>query len=162
MKIIIRRGEKKDIPQVLELVKELAVYERAPNEVITNVEQMERDGFGENSVYRFLTAEAAEKIIGIALYYTAYSTWKGKYIYLDDLIVTEKLRRSGAGKLLFDALLREAKRECANQLRWHVLEWNTPAINFYKKYNAVLDPEWITGKMSREQIELFNSDGYEK
>jgi len=156
MKINIRTGEKKDLPQVLELVKELAIYERAPQEVITTVEQMEMDGFGEKSVFRFLVAETEEKIIGIALYYTAYSTWKGKYIYLDDLIVTDKLRRSGAGKLLFDALLKEAKREGANQLRWHVLEWNTPAINFYKKYNTVLDPEWITGRMSKEQIENYN------
>lgn len=157
MKISIRKGEKKDIPQVHGLVRELAAYERAPNEVITTVEQMERDGFGENPVYRFLVAEAEDKIIGIALYYTAYSTWKGRYIYLDDLIVTEKHRRTGAGKLLFDALLKEAKREGANQLRWHVLEWNTPAINFYKKYDSGLDPEWIMGKLSKEQINSFNS-----
>jgi GNAT superfamily N-acetyltransferase len=157
MKISIRQGEKKDIPQVLELVKELAAYERAPNEVITTVEQMEKDGFGANPVYRFLVAESEEKIIGITLYYTAYSTWKGRYIYLDDLIVTEKHRRTGVGKLLFDALLKEAKQEGANQLRWHVLEWNTPAINFYKKYNAGLDPEWIMGKLSKEQINSFNS-----
>lgn len=162
MNITIRKGEKKDLPQVLELVKELALYERAPQEVITTVEQMEGDGFGENAIYRFLVAEVEEKIIGIALYYTAYSTWKGKYIYLDDLIVTEKLRRSGAGKLLFDALLKEAKREGANQLRWHVLEWNMPAINFYKKYNAGLDPEWIMGKLSKEQIEKLNTQINEK
>ena len=158
MEIEIRKGEKKDIPQVLELIKELALYERAPNEVITSVEQMERDGFGEDAVFRFLVAESEKKIIGIALYYTAYSTWKGKYIYLDDLIVTEKLRRSGTGKLLFDALVKETQREGANQLRWHVLEWNTPAINFYKKYNATLDPEWITGKLEKEQIENFNAE----
>jgi GNAT superfamily N-acetyltransferase len=158
MKISIRKGEKKDIPQVLDLVKELALYERAPQEVITTVEQMEQDGFGENAVYRFLVAEAEEKIIGIALYYTAYSTWKGRYIYLDDLIVTETHRRTGAGKLLFDALAKEAKREGANQLRWHVLEWNTPAINFYKKYNANLDPEWITGKLEKKQIDNYGKE----
>ena len=158
MKINVRKGEKKDIPQALELVKELADYERAPNEVVTNVAQMERDGFGENSIYRFHVAETEGKIIGMALYYTAYSTWKGRYIYLDDLIVTEKLRRCGAGKLLFDAVLKEAKREGANQLRWHVLDWNSPAINFYKKYNASLEPEWITGKLSKEQIEIFNAE----
>ena len=158
MKITIRKGEKKDIPQALALVNELAIYERAPKEVITNVEQMEKDGFGDNAVFRFLVAESEGKIIGMALYYTAYSTWKGRYIYLDDLIVTEKQRRSGAGKLLFDALVKEAKREGANQLRWHVLEWNTPAINFYKKYNASLDPEWITGKLEKEQIEIFNPE----
>ncbi|MBK5285289.1 MAG: GNAT family N-acetyltransferase [Bacteroidia bacterium] len=155
MKVNIRKGEKKDIPQALQLVKELALYERAPEEVITTVQQMEKDGFGENPVFRFLVAEMEKEIIGMALYYTAYSTWKGKYIYLDDLIVTEKQRRTGAGKLLFDALLKEAKREGANQMRWHVLEWNEPAINFYKKYNAVLDPEWITGRMSKEEIERF-------
>jgi len=155
MKVSIRKGEKRDIPQVLQLVKELALYERAPQEVITTVEQMEKDGFGENPIFRFLVAEMEEVIIGIALYYTAYSTWKGKYIYLDDLIVTEKQRRTGAGKLLFDALLKEAKHEGANQMRWHVLEWNEPAINFYKKYNAVLDPEWITGRMSKEEIERY-------
>jgi GNAT superfamily N-acetyltransferase len=158
MKITVRKGEKKDIPQALELVKELAIYERAPEEVVTNVAQMEKDGFGEQAVYRFLVAETSGKIIGMALYYTAYSTWKGRYIYLDDLIVTEKHRRSGAGKLLFDEVLREAKLEGANQLRWHVLEWNEPAINFYKKYNAFLDPEWITGKLTKEQIEIFKID----
>ena len=158
MKITVRKGEKKDIPHALALVKELAIYERAPHEVITDVAQMERDGFGENAVYKFHVAEADGKIIGMALYYTAYSTWKGRYIYLDDLIVTEKHRRSGAGKLLFDAVLAEAKREGANQLRWHVLEWNTPAINFYKKYNASLDPEWITGKLEKEQIEIFKAE----
>jgi GNAT superfamily N-acetyltransferase len=158
MKITVRKGEKKDIPQALELVKELAIYERAPEEVITNVAQMEKDGFSEQAVYRFLVAETSGRIIGMALYYTAYSTWKGRYIYLDDLIVTEKHRRSGAGKLLFDGVLREAKLEGANQLRWHVLEWNEPAINFYKKYNASLDPEWITGKLTKEQIEIFKID----
>ena len=156
--VIIREGRKEDLSSVLALVKELAEFEKAPQEVEVTVAEMEKNGFGENPVFRFLVAEAEGKIIGIALYYTAYSTWKGKYIYLDDLIVTEKLRRSGTGKLLFDALLKEAKREGANQLRWHVLQWNTTAINFYKKYNAVLDPEWITGKMSKEQIENFNPE----
>jgi GNAT superfamily N-acetyltransferase len=158
MKIEIRKGEKKDISQVHALVKELAVYERAPGEVITTVEQMERDGFGENPVFKLLVAEADKKIVGIALYYIAYSTWKGKYIYLDDLIVTEMQRRNGTGKLLFDALVKEAKHEGANQLRWHVLEWNEPAINFYKKYSASLDPEWITGKLEKGQIDTFNDE----
>ena len=148
----IRTGKKKDIPQILSLVKELAAYERAPKEVTNTINSMEQDGFEKNPVFDSLVAEVDKKIVGIAIYYTAYSTWKGKYIYLDDIIVTEKHRRNGIGKMLFDAVIKSAKEKGAKQIRWHVLNWNTPAINFYKKYNISFDNEWITCKLTEEQI----------
>lgn len=151
----IRRGTIEDLPQVLALVKELAEYERAPQEVTNTLADMERDGFGENQVFRFFVAEAASGIVGIALYYTAYSTWKGKTLYLEDLVVTEKFRRNGVGKQLFDAVAQEAKLTGAKRFAWQVLEWNEPAIAFYKKIGASLDGEWINCRMTEEQIKNY-------
>lgn len=152
MQVNIRRGTKKDLPTVWRLIKELAEYEKAPHEVTLTLEQFEQDGFGERPLYEFLVAEEENQIVGMALFYFAYSTWKGKMIYLDDIIVTQEYRRKGIGKKLMDALINYAKEAGAKQLRWHVLTWNTPAINFYKKYNANLDPEWITCKLTEQQI----------
>ena len=153
--ITIRKGEKKDIPQVLALIKELALYEKAPQEVITSVESMERDGFGEDAIYKMFVAEEDHKILGIAVYYTKYSTWKGRCIFLDDLIVTESQRGRNIGKLLFQAVIKVSKETGANRMEWQVLDWNKPAINFYEKFNAVLDPEWINGKFTREQLDTY-------
>ena len=157
MNIQIRKGEKRDVPQLLKLIKELAHYEKAPEEVIVDLATLENDGFGSQPFYHLFVAEDLaieheEKIIAIALYYYGYSTWKGKKLYLDDLVVTENYRRNGIGKMLFDRLIQEAFRSGANQMRWHVLDWNEPAINFYKKYDADLDPTWVTGKLTREQL----------
>lgn len=111
------------------------------------------DGFGSSPLFQSFVAEkitdSEKKIIGAAICYQAYSTWKGKYIYLDDIIVTETERRSGAGTLLFDRVIEYARSVDANQLRWHVLNWNTPAINFYKKYSCTFDEEWITCKIEK-------------
>lgn len=150
--IIIRAGLKQDLPRVLELVKELAEYEKAPDEVTNTVARMEEDGFGANPIYGFFVAEKENKIVGLSLYYWRYSTWKGKRLYLEDIIVTEKERGSGIGKLLFDRTMQHALDTHCTGMMWQVLEWNEPAINFYKKYGAKLDAEWINCNLEREQI----------
>ncbi|MBA3649149.1 MAG: GNAT family N-acetyltransferase [Chitinophagales bacterium] len=158
MSITIRKAEKKDVPAMLGLIKELALYEKALDQVTNTVGDMEKDGFGNQPIFSAYLAEVNNEVAGIAIYYIAYSTWKGKYIYLDDFIVNEDFRRYGIGKKLFEAVGYAAKMIGANQFRWHVLNWNEPAINFYKKYDASLDPEWITCKLTKEQIgELFTN-----
>jgi GNAT superfamily N-acetyltransferase len=154
---IIRKGTKEDVPQMFRLVKELAEFERAPEAVVNTEEQMLLDGFGKDSIYRVIVAEDAvtNEIIGMALYYTAYSTWKGKMLFLDDLVVTEKYRRYGIGRKLMNAFLNDAKEMNVNQVRWQVLDWNTPAIRFYESLGAELDREWITCKMSRAEISEY-------
>jgi len=148
----IRLGRKEDLPRTLELIRELAAYEKAPNEVTNTVEQMEKDGFGSSPIFGFFVAEVDHAIIGISLYYWRYSTWKGKRLYLEDIIVTEKQRGKGAGKLLFDRTMQHALDEGCSGMMWQVLEWNEPAINFYKKYGAKLDDEWTNGSLERNQI----------
>lgn len=151
--IVIRRGTEFDISEALGLVKELAAYEKAPDEVEVSVEEMKNWGFGKNKVFDFFVAEENGIIIGIALYYYKYSTWKGKCMFLEDIIVTESQRGKGIGKLLFDEIVKVAKAEKVRRLEWQVLEWNEPAINFYKKYNALLDDEWINCKLTNYHLE---------
>lgn len=151
----IRKGTKEDLPQLLELIHELAIYEKAPDEVEITLEQLQQDGFGEKSVYEFFVAEEKDLIVGIALYYFRYSTWKGKAVYLEDLVVRESERGKGYGQLLLDAIIKEAKRTNSRQVRWQVLDWNEPAINFYKKLGADLDGEWINCTLNAEQIENY-------
>ena len=141
--ITIRRAVKEDCPRLLELVKELAVYERAPDEVTVTLEHFQESGFGPNPVWWAFVAEENGMIQGFALYYIRYSTWKGQAMYLEDILVTEKMRGKKIGSLLFDQLIQEAKEKKFNRIIWQVLEWNEPAINFYKKYNANFDPEWV-------------------
>ena len=141
--ITIRRAEKKDCIRLLELVKELAFYEKAPEQVTVSLEHFEESGFGANPVWWAFVAEENNIILGFALYYIRYSTWKGQRMYLEDFIVTETARGKGVGKLLFDALIVEAKEKNFSGIVWQVLDWNEPAINFYKKYNAAFDGEWI-------------------
>lgn len=147
MSITIRRAEKKDCARLMELVNELAVYEKAPQEVTVSLEHFEESGFGEKPVWWGFVAEAAGQIIGFALYYIRYSTWKGQRMYLEDILVTEAWRGKGVGKLLFDQLIAEAKEKKFNAISWQVLEWNEPAIRFYKKFNASFDPEWVNCAM---------------
>ena len=151
----IRPGKKSDLPRVLELIKELAEYERAPHEVTNSVAKMEEDGFGPNPIYGFFVAEDSSGIIGLSLYYWRYSTWKGKRLYLEDIIVTEKHRGKGAGKLLFDRTMEKALEENCTGMMWQVLEWNEPAINFYKKYGAKLDDEWTNCNLEAAQIKTI-------
>jgi GNAT superfamily N-acetyltransferase len=142
-KVIIRRALKEDCPRLLELVRELALYEKAPDEVTVTLEHFTDSGFGENPVWWAFVAEVDGDVKGFALYYIRYSTWKGQRMYLEDILVTESWRGKGLGKLLFDSLIEEAKEKKLNGIVWQVLEWNEPAINFYKKYNASFDPEWV-------------------
>ena len=141
--MIIRPGKKSDIPQVFELVKELAEYEKALDKVSNTVEKLEEDGFGPNPVYELFVAEIENNIVGIALTYYRFSTWRGKVMYLEDLIVREHMRRKGIGKKLFDMVLDHAKVTSCVGLSLQVLDWNELGINFYKKYNMEFDDEWI-------------------
>ena len=120
-------------------------------------EDMLLDGFGEQPIFKCLIAETENKIVGMAIYYTKYSTWKGKGIYLDDIVVTQTMRSKGIGKLLFDAVIKESKTSGANQLHWQVLDWNEQAINFYRKYNPNFDDEWVNCKMTKEQLSLISN-----
>jgi GNAT superfamily N-acetyltransferase len=151
----IREGKKEDLPRVLELIRELAAYERAPHEVINTVTKMEEDGFGKQPIYGFFVAEGENGIVGISLYYWRYSTWKGKRLYLEDIIVTEKERGGGVGKRLFEQTMRKSLVENCSGMMWQVLEWNEPAINFYKKYEAKLDDEWTNCTLEKDQIEAL-------
>ncbi|HZG99945.1 MAG TPA: GNAT family N-acetyltransferase [Flavisolibacter sp.] len=148
MNIQIRRARKEDCARILDLVKELARYEKAPNEVTVTLEHFEQSGFGYKPVWWAFVAEVDGVIQGFALYYIRFSTWKGQRMYLEDFYVTEDMRRTGLGKLLFERLIKEAQRKKFNGIQWQVLEWNEPAINFYKKYNAVFDPEWYNCAIS--------------
>ena len=139
----IRRAVKEDCPRLLELVKELALYEKAPQEVTVTEEHFEESGFGTNPVWWAIVAEENGVILGFALYYIRYSTWKGQAMYLEDILVTEAARGKGIGKLLMDRLMIEAIEKGFSRIVWQVLEWNEPAINFYKKYNADFDGDWV-------------------
>ena len=154
MSFLIRHGDEKDIPGMFRLVKELAEFERAPEAVVNTEKMLLEDGFGKHPIYKVFVAEevATGDIIGMALYYTAYSTWKGRIVYLDDLVVTSRFRKFGIGQRLLDEVLKAAEDAGVNQIRWQVLDWNEPAINFYKKLGADLDATWIDCKMSRDQI----------
>jgi GNAT superfamily N-acetyltransferase len=147
MEIGIRKAVATDCMAIMELVRELAVFERSPNAVTVTLEHFIESGFGKKPVWESFVAceieNAQERIIGISLYYIRYSTWKGSQLYLEDLVVTEKARGKGAGKMLFERTLQEARNIEVSGMVWQVLDWNTPAIDFYKKYGTEFDAEWI-------------------
>ncbi len=143
MDIKIRNAVKEDCKQLLDLIYELAVFERAPHEVTATLGHFEESGFGEHPIWWGFVAEDNNVIIGFVLYYIRYSTWKGQRIYLEDFLVTEKARGKGVGKLLFDRLIEEAKEKKFSGIVWQVLDWNETAISFYKKYNAKIEDEWL-------------------
>ena len=141
--VTIRKAIKSDCPRMMELIHELAVYEQAPNEVTVTIEHFEESGFGNNPVWWAYVAEVEGTVIGFALYYIRYSTWKGQRMYLEDLLVTESWRGKGIGMLLFNALIAAAKEQQLNGITWQVLDWNEAAINFYKKLSANFDASWV-------------------
>lgn len=153
MNPLIREGTENDIPAALKLVQELAQYEKAPEEVDVSEEQMKTWGFGKNPLFRFFVAELEGEILGMALYYYKYSTWKGKCIFLEDIIVTERHRKKNIGSRLFERVLQLAKEEQVKRLEWQVLNWNTPAIAFYKKYKSNFDEEWLNCKLTYAQLQ---------
>ncbi len=148
MDIQIRKAVKEDCQRLLELIRELAIYERAPEEVTVSLSHFEESGFGENPVWWAFVAltkgpDGNRFIAGFALYYIRYSTWKGQTMYLEDIIVTESMRGKGIGNMLFQKLKEEAREKGFRRITWQVLDWNEPAIRFYKKLNASFDPEWV-------------------
>jgi len=143
MNIVIRKAVKEDCVRLMELVNELAVYEKAPEEVTVTLPHFIESGFGEYPVWWAFVAEVDGIVQGFALYYIRYSTWKGQRMYLEDFLVSESMRGQNLGKLLFDRLIEEAKEKKFKGIVWQVLDWNEPAINFYKKYNANFDAGWV-------------------
>jgi GNAT superfamily N-acetyltransferase len=158
MSIVIRNCRPEDIPAVLGLVRELAVYEKAANEVEVTVAEMLEAGFGNNALFDCVVAEVNNAIVGSAITYYKYSTWKGKSLFLEDIIVTESHRRLGIGELLFKHVIAVAKEKKVRRLEWQVLEWNQPAINFYKKHNALFDEQWINCKLTNKELTEHNLD----
>jgi GNAT superfamily N-acetyltransferase len=148
----IRRAKKEDCPRLMELVNELALYEKAPEEVTVTLQEFEDAGFGDKPVWKAFVAETDGIIVGFAIYYIRYSTWKGNRMYLEDLIVTESMRGKKVGKSLFDRLIAEAKELGFTGMVWQVLDWNEPAINFYKKYEANIEAGWLNASLSKEQL----------
>ena len=151
----IRKGEIKDMKSVLELIQELAIFEKEPDAVVVTVEDLERDGFSDNPLFYTFVAEVENQIVGIALYYYRYSTWKGKTIHLEDLIVKEKMRGSGVGSALYAKIIEQGKSDGVRRIEWAVLDWNTPAIDFYKKSGAKVLGDWRVAQMDEIGINEF-------
>ena len=153
----IRKGEKKDMKAVLDLIKELATFEKEPDAVVVTVADLERDGFGDYPLFHAFVAEIENDIVGIALYYYRYSTWKGKTIHLEDLIVKEKMRGSGLGFALYSRIIEQGKIDNVRRVEWNVLDWNTPAIDFYIKSGAKILDDWRVAQMDENGINEFLS-----
>ena len=148
----IRNGKKDDLPRVLELVKELALFEKAPHEVTNTLERMEYDGFGPDPIYGFFVAENSKGIIGLSLYYWRYSTWKGRRLYLEDIIVTELARGQRIGQKLFLECVRYAVEKNYSGMLWQVLDWNKDAIRFYDRFGAKYSGEWLNGSLEAAEL----------
>lgn len=153
--MIIRKGTKEDMPVVLELIKELAIFEKEPDAVVVTSEDLIRDGFSENPLFKTFVAEVDNAIIGVALYYYRYSTWKGKTIHLEDLVVKENKRGTGAGFALYSEIIKQGKRENVRRIEWNVLDWNTNAITFYEKSGATVLKDWYVVQMDEKGIDTF-------
>ena len=153
--MIIRKATKNDMPSVLELIQELATFEKEPDAVVVTVDDLVRDGFSENPLFQCFVAEVDNQIIGMALYYYRFSTWKGKTIHLEDLIVKENKRGTGAGFALYKEIIKQGKTENVRRIEWNVLDWNTPAIDFYEKSGAKVLGDWRVVHMDDKGIERF-------
>jgi GNAT superfamily N-acetyltransferase len=153
--INLRVAKREDCPRLMELVNELALFEKAPEEVTVTLEEFEDAGFGSKPIWKAYVVEADGFIVGFAIYYVRYSTWKGCRLYLEDLVVTESWRGKGVGKILFDKMIQEAGELGFNGMTWQVLDWNEPAIKFYNKYKAAIEDGWLNGSLSKEQIAKY-------
>ena len=151
----IRMGKPEDMQAVLGLIQELAEFEKEPNAVLVTVDDLVRDGFGTTPLFHVFVAEVESEIVGIALYYYRYSTWKGKIIHLEDLVVKDKMRGTGLGYALYSEIIKQGKRDNVRRIDWHVLDWNTPAIEFYEKSGAKVLKDWSVVQMNEEGINYF-------
>ena len=151
----IRKGNKEDMAAVLDLIQELATFEREPEAVVVTVVDLERDGFGTDPLFYTFVAEKNNIIVGMALYYYRYSTWKGKTIHLEDLVVGENMRGTGVGLALYTEIIAQGKRDGVRRIEWNVLDWNTPAIDFYQKSGAKILPAWLVAQMDENGIDAF-------
>jgi len=153
--MIIRKGNPEDMEAVLGLIQELADFEKEPDAVLITVDDLIRDGFGTVPLFHVFVAEVENEIVGIALYYYRYSTWKGKIIHLEDLVVKDKMRGTGLGYALYSEIIKQGKRDHVRRIDWHVLDWNTPAIGFYEKTGAEVLKNWYLAQMDEEGINYF-------
>jgi GNAT superfamily N-acetyltransferase len=154
----IRKGQKEDMNGVLALIEELAVFEKEPDAVLITADDLVRDGFGDKPLFHVFVAEAENdpnEIVGIALYYYRYSTWKGKTIHLEDLVVKESMRGTGLGSALYTEIIKQGKKDKVRRIEWNVLDWNTPAVEFYKKSGANILEDWRVVQMNETAIDLF-------
>ncbi|MEO6175526.1 MAG: GNAT family N-acetyltransferase [Flavobacterium circumlabens] len=151
----IRKGNPEDMESVLGLIQELAIFEKEPDAVVITVDDLLRDGFGENPLFHVFVAEEEEEIVGIALYYYRYSTWKGKTIHLEDLIVKDKMRGSGVGSALYAEIMKQGKKDNVRRIEWNVLAWNTPAVKFYENSGARILEDWQVVQMDEAGINSF-------
>jgi GNAT superfamily N-acetyltransferase len=151
----IRKGKKEDMQGVLALIQELAVFEKEPDAVLITEEDLVRDGFGENPLFQVFVAEVDKDIVGIALFYYRYSTWKGKTIHLEDLVVKDSMRGTGLGYALYSEIIKQAKKDNVRRIDWNVLDWNTAAVEFYKKSGANVLDEWRVVQMDEAGINYF-------
>lgn len=148
----IRPAFAEDAPAIMQLVRDLAAYEKAPHEVLVNENDLLREGFGTDPVFTVHVAEIANEVVGMALFYTGYSTWKGRMVYLEDLVVKQELRNQGIGKQLLESVLGYAKYTGAAIVKWQVLDWNEPAIKFYEQYPVTFDKGWLNCRIMTEAI----------
>lgn len=155
MNMKIRKGRKEDMPAVLDLIRELATFEKEPDAVVVTVADLERDGFSSTPLFQTFIAEIDNEIVGMALYYYRYSTWKGKTIHLEDLIVKEKMRGTGLGFALYKEIIAQGKKDNVRRIEWNVLDWNTPAIDFYEKSGAKVLKDWCVVHMDEAGIDDF-------
>ncbi|WP_348825616.1 GNAT family N-acetyltransferase [Flavobacterium aestuarii] len=151
----IRKGRKEDMKGVLSLIQELAIFEKEPDAVLITADDLVRDGFGDKPLFEVFVAEVENEIAGIALYYNRYSTWKGKTIHLEDLVVKESMRGTGLGYALYSEVIKQGLKDKVRRIEWNVLDWNTPAVDFYEKSGAKILNDWRVVQMDEAAINNF-------
>ena len=155
IKAHIRKAKKSDAASILFLIQELAIFEKEPRAVLVNQAQIEKDGFGDHPLFECFVAEVTNQLVGMALYYPRYSTWKGPTFHLEDLIVTEPMRGNGIGTQLYNAFLKHAYNKGVKRVEWAVLDWNLPAIEFYQKSGATILDDWRSVQMDKKSIDSY-------